>query len=313
MFVLYLILYILALLGSVTLFLPDFLPSFVKWPVALLVVLLVVFIFNLPKKDSNYTTHETTKKIQNYGLFNPLIIYTAASIYVLGFTIIFSYLAQFELTNLVNVTEVFSHFEFNLENGLFCGLIFLVSAMLIYFIRNSFKNNACESSLKFRGFWYILLTLIVVIIGVFSFDSYSNFNLYDYLLVDYNIYVFFGLLALIIAIDITGKVIVHEYKVKKAKEASGELAIEREQKRLKKEEKRASRLVKKAEKREKIVAKEKARDEKIIAKEEAKLAKLEAKLVGKEVIETAPVEEALVAEEQPVEENATIETESVAE
>jgi uncharacterized membrane protein len=135
--------------------------------------------------------------------------------------------------------------------------------MLIYFIRNSFKNNASDSSLVFRSFWYILLTVIVVIIGIFQADTYKEFKLYDYLLQAYNIYVFFGILALIIVIDLVAKLIVHACKVKKAQIASGEWQ-------RKKEERRA-----------KVVEKERLRMEKKLAKKEAKLNKKAAKIEAK--------------------------------
>lgn len=272
MLFLYVMLYLVAILCSASLFLPNFLPSYVKWPVALLVVLVVVFIFNLPKKDTVYTTHDTKRKIQNHGLFNPLIMYTAASIYVLGFTLIFTYLAQFNVVDLTNVTEVFKYFQFDFNNGLLCGLVFLVSAMCIYFIRNSFKNNACESTLKFRAFWYILFTVIVTLVGIFSLNLYKDVDLYSYLLQNYNIYVFFGLLALIIIIDLLGKLISHKSKIRKAKKASGELQREKEAKRAK------------------VVEKERARVEKKLAKQEAKLNKKAKKLEAKVAKQTKKLE-----------------------
>ena len=63
-----------------------------KVAVSWVVLLVIVFIFNLIKKDSIYVTHDTKKRLHDYGLFNPLIMYLSASTYVLGFTLIASHL-----------------------------------------------------------------------------------------------------------------------------------------------------------------------------------------------------------------------------
>ena len=107
-------------------------------------------------------------------------------------------------------------------------------------------------------------------------DSFKDFNLYDHLLKAYNIYVFFGILALIVIIDLLGKLIAHKCKVRKAKKESGQLAIEKQQK------------------RDKVIAKERKRIEKKLAKKEAKLnkkvTKLEKKLAKKEAKTTVSAE-----------------------
>lgn len=212
------LLYLIGIFCSLVLFAPSIVPGFVKWPIALLVVLVVVFFFNVCKKDTIYITHDTKKKLHNYGLFNPLIMYVAASIYLLGFTLIITNLQQNNINDIVaQFSDIINLVKPDFSNSLFCGLIFVVSSFLIYFIRNSFKNNASESSLKFRAFWYVLLTLIALLVGVFNLDSFANFDLYAYLENGYNIYVFFGLAGLVILIDLLVKLIVFSVRRSKAK------------------------------------------------------------------------------------------------
>lgn len=302
------LLYLIGILCTLVLFAPSIVPTFVKWPVALLVVLLVVFFFNLPKKDTVYTTHSNKKRLYDYGLFNPLFFYISAASYILGFTLIFTFLVQHEATDLVaKISEIPSLIEFNFENNLFVGLIFVVAAILIYFLRNIFKNNASASGIKNRSFWYVLLTILALFIGIYNFVSYYTFDIYSYLQIGYNFYVYFGLLALVILIDLIGKWICYGCKKRKERKAleaakkaeeesratepvveepvveeqpvedvvSEEVAEEapkskKELKAEKKAEKRRKRL-------EKKLAKAEAKLNKKIAKVEAKRAKAEAR------------------------------------
>lgn len=294
-----LLLYLIGILCSVVLFAPSIVPSYIKWPVALLVALLIVFIFNLPKKDTIYATHDNKKKVLNYGLFNPLIMYLAASIYILGFTLIFTHLNTIGINDIVlEFPKIIESFSFDLKNYLFCGFIFVVLAAVIYFIRNGFKNNASESSLKFRSFWYVVFTVICLLIGVFNFDSFYTFDIYDHILSGYNVYVYFGLLGLIILIDLLGKLISHRKKVRRERRAleaettpepiPSETLVEEESVNEVVEPQLSKKEQRRLEKRERIIAKEKARMERKIAKEQAKIDKALAKI--KEEVEASESE-----------------------
>ena len=212
------ILYLIAILCSLVLFAPSIIPSFVKWPVALLVVLVVVFIFNLTKKDSIYVTHDTKKRLHDYGLFNPLIMYLSASTYVLGFTLIASHLKENNVNDIIGgFNDVIGLIKPEFDNALFWGLILVVASVVIYYIRNGFKNNASDSSLKFRSFWYIVLTAVSLLLGVFSLVKYSAFDLYEYLANGYNLYLYLGIAGFVVLIELLIKLIKVCAKRSKAK------------------------------------------------------------------------------------------------
>ena len=98
---------LIGILCAMVMFAPSIVPTFVKWPVGLLVVLLVVFFFNLPKKDTIYTTHNSKKNLHNYGLFNPILLYLSAVCYVLGFSAIFTTLKTYNFVDVVpNVSQI---------------------------------------------------------------------------------------------------------------------------------------------------------------------------------------------------------------
>lgn len=202
------LLYLISILCSLVLFAPDMVPMIVKWPVAVSVVLLVVFFFNLKKKDTIYTTHPCGKKLHAFGLFNPLILFLSASLYVLGFSLIITHLQGLYITDFIKEFKyIVKSFEFSLSNGLFCGLVFVLLSVIVYFIRNGFKNNASESSLKFRSFWYVVLTAIILLVGIFTIDSYGNLDIYDYLLEAYNLYIYLGFVAFWVLLESVIKLI----------------------------------------------------------------------------------------------------------
>ena len=208
MTVIFSILYVLSILCSVVLFAPSIVPAYVKWPVALLVVLFIIFLFNLSKKDTKYTTKDTTKRIVDYGLINPLIIYLAASTYLLGFSLIISHLQKFLITDIVNEFGlIIDSFEQGFINEFIFGSIFIVLSIFIFLIRNEFKNNVGRSSMRFRAFWYIFLTLIAILVGIFNFDSFANLDLYGFILTGLNLVPFAGVAGLIILIEFTIKLI----------------------------------------------------------------------------------------------------------
>ena len=138
------LLYLIGILCSVALFAPAaYIPFYIKWPVALAVVLLIIFFFNLPKKDSIYTTHHNKKKLYNFGLYNPLVMYLAASCYVLGFNFIIPAILVNESVDIVaEIGNIISAISFNPLNNLTIGLILVVVGMLIYWFRNAFRSNA---------------------------------------------------------------------------------------------------------------------------------------------------------------------------
>ena len=212
------ILYLIGILCSLVLFAPSIIPSFVKWPVALLVVLVVVFIFNLTKKDSIYVTHDTKKRLHDYGLFNPLIMYLSASTYILGFTLIASHLKENNVNDIIGgFNDVIGLIKPEFDNALFWGLILVVASVIIYYIRNGFKKYASDSSLKFRSFWYIILTAVSLLLGVFSLVKYSAFDLYEYLANGYNLYLYLGIAGFVVLIELLIKLIIVCAKRSKAK------------------------------------------------------------------------------------------------
>ena len=218
--VIYTFLYLIAVLCSAVLFAPSIVPAYVKWPLALVGVLFIIFLFNLSKKDTKYTTNDTKRKIVNYGLMNPLIIYLAASTYILGFSLIITHLSQFYITDMIkDFNAVIETFQLGLFNNFTYGLIFIVLSIFIFYIRNSFKNNVGDSSLRFRSFWYIFLTIIAVLVGIFSFEYYATLDLYSFVSYGLNLVAFAGIVGLVLLIEFSIKLIKVCKRRKKAKKA----------------------------------------------------------------------------------------------
>ena len=97
------LLYLLSLIATLILFVPsNLVPAIVKWPTSFLVVFLVVFIFNILKKDTIYLTKDTKKKIVDRGLYNPILLYVSALLYVFGFTLISAQLKFYHVTNYID-------------------------------------------------------------------------------------------------------------------------------------------------------------------------------------------------------------------
>ena len=215
------LLYIIGILCSLVLFAPiSLIPNYVKWPISLLVVLFIIFLFNLPKKDTVYSTHHTKKKIYDFGLFNPLIMYLSASCYVLGFSLIFTGLNEFGLTDIIaNISSIPSLISFNPFNGFTLGLIFIVTAILFYVLRNGFRSSASESGIKIRSFWYIVLTLSSLGVGVYYFLSFYSFDVYQYLSTGLNMLIYFGIAGIVVLIDLLCIIIAASSRKKKAKKA----------------------------------------------------------------------------------------------
>ena len=278
------LLYIIGILCSLVLFTPaSLVPIFVKWPVALGVVLIVILFFNIPKKDTAYTTHYNKKNIYNFGLFNPLIMYLSASCYVLGFSLIFSALNDAELVDIVsNLANIPSLISFNPLNGFTFGLIYIVGAILFYFLRNGFRSCASDSRIQTRSFWYIVLTLAALGVGMYYFITFYSFDIYEFLSTGLNLYIYFGLAGLIVLVDILFIIIAalsQKKKAKKvqeileAKERGEDPLTKKDKKALKKEAKKQNKLQKKELKRLKKSSKKEAKNNKILEKEQKILAK----------------------------------------
>lgn len=196
------LLYIIGILCSLVLFAPSIVPAYVKWPIAMLVVLLIVFFFNLPKKDTIYTTKDNKKRLHDYGLFNPLLLYLSAICYILGFSSIFTALAGHEAVDIVaNLSKIFSFASADLNYSLLFGLIFIVLAIFFYYIRHAYRKSSSSSSLKTRAFGYIILTLAALGAGVYNILNFYTYDIYEDLLVGYNLFIYFGIVGLILLID----------------------------------------------------------------------------------------------------------------
>ena len=275
------LLYLIGILCSVALFAPAaYIPFYIKWPVALAVVLLIIFFFNLPKKDSIYTTHHNKKKLYNFGLYNPLVMYFAASFYVLGFNFIIPAILVNESVDIVaEIGNIISAISFNPLNNLTIGLILVVVGMLIYWFRNAFRSNASKSSLKLRAFWYVVLTVLSLVVGIYNFITFNTFDIYQYLSTGFNFYIYVGLAGAAILIDLICLLIACGVRASKVKKANKIIeAKERGETPLTNKEKKA---LKKEAKRNKIINKERASVEKKLAKQEKKINKEKAKIEAK--------------------------------
>ena len=196
------LLYIIGILCALVMFAPSVVPVFVKWPVAMLVTLLIVFFFNLPKKDTVYTTYKTKKNLHNYGLFNPLLLYLSAICYVIGFSQIFTTLKTYNSVDMVaNISQVFSLISTNFDYSLLMGLIFIILAIFFYYVRHAYRSSASNSSLKTRAFGYVILTLAALGAGVFFLMNFYTYDIYEDLFVGFNIFIYFGIVALVLLID----------------------------------------------------------------------------------------------------------------
>lgn len=285
------LLYLIAILCSLVLFAPTIVPIYIKWPVALGVVLLIIFFFNLPKKDTVYATHPNRKNIYNFGLFNPLFMYFSASSYVLGFAFIFTALAENNSSDIVaNISTIPTLVNFNPLSTLTIGLLFVLAGILFYFLRNAFRAYASKSSLKFRSFWYVVFTFLSLGVGVFYFINFYSFDIYQYLSIGYNLYIYFGLATLVVLIDlslIVCAVISRRRKTKKSQELL-KVAEDGTDAPLTKKELKAK---KREEKRNKIIAKKRAKSESRFTKKQAKIDKKAAKLEAKKAKKQAKYNE----------------------
>ena len=212
------LLYIIGILCSLVLFAPSIVPAYVKWPIAMLVVLLIVFFFNLPKKDTIYTTHDNKKKLHDYGLFNPLLLYLSAICYILGFSSIFTALVGHEAVDIVaNLSKIFSFASADLNYSLLFGLIFIVLAIFFYYIRHAYRKSSSSSSLKTRAFGYIILTLAALGAGVYNILNFYSYDIYQDLFVGYNLYIFYGIVAVVLLIDLIAAIICTSSRRKREK------------------------------------------------------------------------------------------------
>ena len=160
------LLYLIGILCSLIMFAPSMIPGYVKFPVALVIALLMVFFFNLSKKDTVYTVNRPRNEIVRCGLFSPLLTYIAASSYTLGFAMVFTYLSENNIVDiLANVDGILGALG---ELNVILGLVFIILAIVLYVVRNAFRTHAGEMSLQKRSAWYIVLTLVALGLGVYT-------------------------------------------------------------------------------------------------------------------------------------------------
>ena len=203
------LLYLLSLVAVLALFVPaSIMPVYIKWPCTFGVVFLVVFIFNLLKKDTIYLVKDSKKEIVNKGLFNPLLLYVSASLYIFGFTLISTQLKFYNVTDYIGEFKLIKEvFAASSVNNVLMGLILVVLSILVYYIRYLFKSNAECSTLRSRAVVYIGFTTILVFIGLINALSFSDFFLVDYLKTNLNLLVFLGVIGLVLFIDLIGLLI----------------------------------------------------------------------------------------------------------
>ena len=298
------LLYLIGILCSLVMFAPSMIPGFVKFPVAFVVALLMVFFFNLSKKDTVYTVNEPRNGFVKNGLFSPLLTYIAASSYTLGFAMLFTYLSE---NNMIDIVANVNGLVGALSNlNVILALVFILLGVLAYALRNTFRKHAGEMTLQSRSAWYVVLTIITLGLGVFTILKYYSFDVYEYLNEGMNLFVYFGVAGAVVFIDLVCNLIAnsvnhhrkyaHYYIARKeAKLARKEIKKEYKQakkdlkkkyKQAKKDAKKAAKLAKKQAKKDKKAAKKQAKKDKKAAKKQAKkdkkAAKKEAKLAKKQ-------------------------------
>ena len=293
------LLYLIGILCSLVMFAPSMIPSFVKFPVAFVVALLMVFFFNLSKRDTVYTVNEPRNGYIRNGLFSPLLTYIAASSYTLGFAMLFTHLSN---NNMVDIVANVDGLVGALSNlNVILALVFVLLGVLFYALRNTFRKHAGEMTLQSRSAWYVVLTIISLGIGVFTIVKYYSFDVYEYLSEGMNLYIYFGIVAAIVFIDLVCNLIAmrvrhcqkyayyyiarKESKLarkntkKEYKQAKKDL--KKKYKQAKKDAKKAAKLAKKQAKKDKKAAKKQAKKDKKAAKKQAKLDKKAAKKQAK--------------------------------
>lgn len=197
------LLYLLSLLAVLVLFVPEsIIPVYVKWPSSFLVVIIVVFLFNVCKKDTIYLVKDSRKKLINRGLFNPLLLYVSAILYIFGFTLLSAQLKFYNVLDYINeFNGIIDVFNASSVNNVLMGAILVVVSILIYYLRYLFKANAEGSSLRGRAFLYVCFSVILILIGLINIFSFNDFVLADYLKTGYNWIIFLGLIGLVLYTD----------------------------------------------------------------------------------------------------------------
>ena len=282
------LLYLIGILCSLVMFAPNMIPGFVKFPVAFVVALLMVFFFNLSKKDTVYTVNEPRNGIVRSGLFSPLLSYIAASSYTLGFAMLFTYLSE---NNMVDIVANVNGLVGALSNlNVILSLVFILLGVVVYILRNTFRKHAGEMTLQSRSAWYIVLTIISLGMGVFTVAKYYSFDVYEYINEGMNLYVYFGLVGAVVLIDLVCNLIAmrvrhcqkyaHYYLAKKESKLYRK-ETKKEYKQAKKDLKKKFKQAKKDAKKAAKLAKKQAKKDKKAAKRAAKLAKKQAKRVKK--------------------------------
>ena len=324
--------FLLILLGficALSLLVPTtFVPVYVKWPIAFAVVILITVIFNAKKKDTLYLTKEIKSKSVKRGLFHPMMNYAAYALLLTAF------LSIYEIAKVNGINDLITDFSkligliAGLDKLLICALLLLVISLLVSAVFKWVLSNCADTTtLKERGFLYIVLTVTTSVSLIYAALNCDLLGFNEFMLSGNNPFVFFGFVGLFVIIDF----IIFIVSCNKSKKAKKGLVAKESPKKITKEEKKARKAEKRHEKAvkalEKDLAKKQAKIDKKLTKLNDKIqnknAKIETKLAKKvkktteEVVEESvnePVVEAtevvneeavvteVVAEEAPVEE-----------
>lgn len=267
------IFYLLALACALSVLVPsDYVSEYIKWPIALALVLLFTFFFNLSKKDTLYTTNPAKNALRKRGLYHPLMMYSAFTLYLTGFLGIYYVCDSLSITNIVEDYQILLA---NFDNVLICSLIIIGLSVLI---NNIFKwllsKFADTTSLRERSILYIIVfltTTVALIYNMISFDI-SAFN--TFIGTEHNYFLFYSIPVIMLIIDFIVTIVTGVNNVKKKK---GIVSPRKAAKIAKKEAKELERLNAEKAVRNRRVAKYEAEKAKDDAKFNAKMAKIDAK------------------------------------
>ena len=281
------LLYLLSLVAILVLFVPsNIIPAIIKWPSSFIIVFLIVFIFNLCKRDTIYLVKDSKKKIVNRGLFNPLLVYVSAVLYIFGFILISAQLDFYHVTDYISqFNDIIEVFSASTVNNVLMGLILVFVSILIYYLRYLFKANANDSTLRGRAFLYTGFSIILILIGFINIYSFSDFLLCEYLKTNLNWVVFLGLIGLVLLIDFIGLLI----RIRRRKKRLINSLV-KELRPDKVVEVKVAEPVVTPSKKERMAMKKQAKIDKIVAKKVAKIDAKEAKNASKNPQKTAVVE-----------------------
>lgn len=267
------IFYLLALICAVSVLIPSaYVSEYLKWPVALALVLIFTYLFNLSKKDTLYTTKPAKNALRKRGLYHPLMMYSAFTLYLTGFLGIYSICDSLSITN---IAEDYQLLLANFDSVMICSLIIILLSVLI---NNVFKwllsKFADTTSLKERSLLYViffLTTSVAIIYNMINFDI-AAFN--TFISGEQNYFIFYTIPAIMLIVDFAVTIVTGVNNIKKKK---GIISPRKAAKIAKKEAKELAKLNKEKAKRNRHIAKWEAEKAKNDAKFVAKMAKMDAK------------------------------------